>query len=160
MPRPFLSKNRSQKSRPCKCGLILICGVTVRQNFKPPMETFCVRHWVQISILFENSLSFKILCFSLALSSQHSAPKVIAKIESLGFKSWLSVCNYVQLMATVKLKICFDSGQFVGGAKNLQGQCAVVIYAPKSSSNWLTLLVNFGKFRSSAANCSEIYAIS
>ena len=57
------------------------------------METFCVCHWVQILILFENSLSFKILCFSLALSSQHSAPKVIAKIENLGFKSWLSVCN-------------------------------------------------------------------
>ena len=37
-------------------------------------------------------------------------------------------------MATVKLEICFDSGQFVGGAKNLQDQCAVVIYAPKSLS--------------------------
>ena len=35
-------------------------------------------------------------------------------------------------MATVKLEICFDSGQFVGGAENLQDQCAVVIYAPKS----------------------------
>ena len=57
------------------------------------METFYVRHWVQILILFEKSLSFKILCFSLALSSQHLAPKVIAKIEHLGFKSWLSVCN-------------------------------------------------------------------
>ena len=72
----------------------LICGVTVRRNFKFPMKTFYVRHWVQILILLENSLSFKIMCFSLALtSSQHSAPKVIAKIESLGFKSWLSVCN-------------------------------------------------------------------
>ena len=57
------------------------------------METFCVRHWVQILILFKNSLSFKILYFSLALNSQHSAPKVIAKIEDLGFKSWLSACN-------------------------------------------------------------------
>ena len=57
------------------------------------METFCVRHWVQILILFENSLSFKILCLPLALSSQHSALKVIAKIEKLGFKSWLLVCN-------------------------------------------------------------------
>ena len=37
-------------------------------------------------------------------------------------------------MATVKLEICFDSGQFVGGAKNLLNQCAVVIYAPKSLS--------------------------
>ena len=35
-------------------------------------------------------------------------------------------------MATVKVEICFDSGQFVGGAKNLQQQCAVVIYALKS----------------------------
>ena len=73
---------------------LLICGVTVRRNFKSPMKTFYVRHWVQISILLENSLSFKIMCFSLALtSSQHSAPKVIAKTENLGFKSWLSVCN-------------------------------------------------------------------
>ena len=37
-------------------------------------------------------------------------------------------------MATVKLEFCFDSGQFVGGAKNLQDQCAVVIYPPKSLS--------------------------
>ena len=37
-------------------------------------------------------------------------------------------------MATVKLEICFDSGQFVDGAKNLQDHCAVVIYAPKSFS--------------------------
>ena len=37
-------------------------------------------------------------------------------------------------MATVKLEICFDSGQFVGGAKNLQDQRVVVIYAPKSLS--------------------------
>ena len=35
-------------------------------------------------------------------------------------------------MATVKLEICFDSGQFVGGAKNLQDQSAVVIYPSKS----------------------------
>ena len=56
------------------------------------METFCVRHWVQILILFENSLSFRILCFSLALSSQHSVLKVIAKIKNLGLMSWLSVC--------------------------------------------------------------------
>ena len=35
-------------------------------------------------------------------------------------------------MVTVKLEICFDRGQFVGGAKNLQDQCAVVIYPPKS----------------------------
>ena len=45
-------------------------------------------------------------------------------------------------MATVKLEIC----QFVGGAKNLQDQCAVVIYPPKSLSLRLTLLVDFGKF--------------
>ena len=37
-------------------------------------------------------------------------------------------------MATVKLEIGFDSGQFVGGAKNLQDKCAVVIYPPKSLS--------------------------
>ena len=53
-------------------------------------------------------------------SAEQSAPKVIAKIKNLGFKSWLSVCNVGQLMASVKLEICFDSGQFVGGAKNLQ----------------------------------------
>ena len=63
-------------------------------------------------------------------------------------------------MATVKLEICFDSGQFVGGAKNLQDQYAIVIYPPKSLSIWLTLLVNFGKFWSNTVNCSEIYAIS
>ena len=63
-------------------------------------------------------------------------------------------------MVTGKLKICFDSGQFVGGAKNLQDQCAAVINRPKSLSKKLTLLVNFGKFWSNAANCSEIYAIS
>ena len=37
-------------------------------------------------------------------------------------------------MATVKLEICFDSSQFVGGAKNLQDHCAVVIYPTKSLS--------------------------
>ena len=37
-------------------------------------------------------------------------------------------------MFNIKLEICFDSGQFVGGAKNLQDQCAEVIYAPKSLS--------------------------
>ena len=35
-------------------------------------------------------------------------------------------------MVTVKLEIFFDSGQFVGGAENIQDQCAVVIYPPKS----------------------------
>ena len=47
-------------------------------------------------------------------------------------------------MVSGKLKICFDSGQFVGGAKNLRDQCAAVIYRPKSLSKKLTLLVNFG----------------
>ena len=37
-------------------------------------------------------------------------------------------------MATVKLKICSDIGKFVGSAKNLLDQCAVVIYLPKSLS--------------------------
>ena len=37
-------------------------------------------------------------------------------------------------MDTFKLEICFDSGQFVGGAKNLQDQCAVVVSPPKSLS--------------------------
>ena len=63
-------------------------------------------------------------------------------------------------MITDKLETCFDSGQFVGDAKNLKDQRAVVIYPPKSLSIWLTLLGNFGKFWSNAANCSEIYAIS
>ena len=35
-------------------------------------------------------------------------------------------------MATVKIGICFDSRQFVCGAKNQQDQCVVVIYPPKS----------------------------
>ena len=72
---------------PSALSIILICGVTVQRNFRPPMETYCVRYWVQILILFENLKAFEILCFSLALSSQHSAPKVIAKIENMGFKS-------------------------------------------------------------------------
>ena len=37
-------------------------------------------------------------------------------------------------MVTVKLEICFYSGQFVGGAKNLRDQCAVAIYLTKSLS--------------------------
>ena len=37
-------------------------------------------------------------------------------------------------MVTVKLEICFESGQFVGGAKNLHDQSAIVIYSPKSLS--------------------------
>ena len=41
-------------------------------------------------------------------------------------------------MVTVNSEICFDGGQFVSGAKNLQDQCAVVIYSPKSLSIWLT----------------------
>ena len=53
--------------------------------------------------------------------AEQSAPKaIIAKIENLGFKSWLSVCNAVQSIITVKLEFCFDGGQFAGGAKNLQ----------------------------------------
>ena len=78
---------------PSALSIILICGVTVRRNFRSPAETFYVRHWAQILILFKNSLSFKTICFSLAQSSPHSASNVIAKIENLGFKSWLSVCN-------------------------------------------------------------------
>ena len=31
-------------------------------------------------------------------------------------------------MVTVKLDVCFDSGQFVGDAKNIQDQCAEVIF--------------------------------
>ena len=58
-------------------------------------------------------------------------------------------------MATAKLEICFDSGQFVGGAKNLQDQCVVVIYLPKKFVN----RINFAlEFWSNAAKCSEIYA--
>ena len=78
---------------PSALSVTMVCGVTERRKFRPPMETFCVRHWMQILILLENSLSFKILCFSLALSSQYSALKVIAEIENLGFKSCVSVCN-------------------------------------------------------------------
>ena len=31
--------------------------------------------------------------FMFLFSAEQSAPKVIAKIENLGFKSWFSVCN-------------------------------------------------------------------
>ena len=41
-------------------------------------------------------------------------------------------------MVTVKTEMRFDSGQFAGGAKNLQDQCAAVIYQPKSLSIRLT----------------------
>ena len=34
-------------------------------------------------------------------------------------------------MVTVKLEIFFDSGHFAGDAKNLQDECAVVVY-PKT----------------------------
>ena len=37
----------------------------------------------------------------------------------------------VTVTVTVKSEICFDRGQFAGGAKNLQDQCAGVIYPPK-----------------------------
>ena len=37
-------------------------------------------------------------------------------------------------MVNVELEICFDSGQFAGGNKNLQDQCALVIYPSKSLS--------------------------
>ena len=37
-------------------------------------------------------------------------------------------------MVTIKLEICFDTGQFAGDAKNLQDQCAVAIYPTKSLS--------------------------
>ena len=37
-------------------------------------------------------------------------------------------------MVTITSEICFDRGQFVGGAKNLQDRCAVVILPPKSLS--------------------------
>ena len=46
-------------------------------------------------------------------------------------------------MVTIKLEICFDSGQFVGGTKNLHNQCAVVIYAPKSLS--YLIVINFAR---------------
>ena len=65
----------------------------------------------------------------------------------------------ILLMVTVKSEICFDSDQFVGGAKNLRDQCAIVIYPPKTLSLCLTLLLNFGKILD-AFNCLEIYAIS
>ena len=40
----------------------------------------------------------------------------------------------VQSLVTDKLEIYFDRWQFGGGTKNLQDQCAVVIYLPKSLS--------------------------
>ena len=60
--------------------------------------------------------------------AEQSSPKVIAKVEnsvlSLGY--WNAM--QVQVMVTVKTEMRFDTGQFAGGAKNLQDQCAAVIY--------------------------------
>ena len=49
------------------------------------------------------------------------------------FKYWFSVgyLTQVQSIATVKLEICFDIGQFAGRTKNLQDQWAVVILHAK-----------------------------
>ena len=63
-------------------------------------------------------------------------------------------------MVTVKSEICLDRGQFAGGAKNLQDQCAAVIYPPKDCqydkvSSWI-----LDKICSNASYCSEMYAIS
>ena len=47
-----------------------------------------------------------------------------------------------------ELEICFDSGQFAGGAKNPQDECAVVIYPPKTGKrfvNMTKLLAEFWK---------------
>ena len=52
--------------------------------------------------------------------AEQSAPKAIAKIENLGFKAGYRYVTQVQSMVTVKLEICFDSGQFVDGSKVLQ----------------------------------------
>ena len=68
----------------------------------------------------------------MALSTQHL--RIIAKIENLGLSLGYRYAMKVHLVVTVKLEILFDSGQFAGGAKNLQDQCALVIYAPKSLS--------------------------
>ena len=62
-------------------------------------------------------------------------------------------------MVTVKLEICFDSGQFTGGTKKIPDQCVVVIYPPKKFVNMTNLAREFRKFWSNVVNCSEIYAI-
>ena len=89
---------------------------------------------------FDGKLAF-ILNFTFLFGVEQLASKVIPKKENLGFKSCLSVCNADSIngqLITVKSKICFDSGQLAGGAQNLQGQCAVVIYSPKGLSILLT----------------------
>ena len=65
-------------------------------------------------------------------------------------------------MVTVKSKLCFGSGQFVGGAKTLHNQCAVDSNLPaKKFVNKTNLAREFWKkCWSNAANCSEIYTIS
>ena len=68
------------------------------------------------------------------LGAEQSTPKVIAKIENLGFKSWLSVRNADLIMVIVKSEICFNSGGFAVDAKNLQDQCVEVIYSLKTLS--------------------------
>ena len=64
-----------------------------------------------------------------SFGAEQSAPKIIAKIENSGFKSWLPprYATQVQLMVTAKSEICFDLCQFVGGAENLKDKCFVVI---------------------------------
>ena len=42
-------------------------------------------------------------------------------------------------MITVKLEICFDSGRFAGGVKNLQDQWTVVILPAKKFVNMTNL---------------------
>ena len=73
----------------------------------------------------------KFFCLFLSQPTEQSAPKVIAKIENLVLSLGYRYVTQVQLLITVKLEICFDSGQFVGGAKNLEDQCAAVIYQTK-----------------------------
>ena len=47
-------------------------------------------------------------------------------------------------MATVKLEICFDSGQFVVGAKNLQDQYATVTNLPAKPKKFVNM-INFAR---------------
>ena len=57
--------------------------------------------------------------FVWPLNRQHL--QVIAKIENLDLSLGYRYVTQVPSTVAVSLKICFDSGQFADGAKNLHG---------------------------------------
>ena len=70
-------------------------------------------------------------------------------------------CRFTQ-RSLLKLPICFNHGQFAGGAKNLQDQCAVVTYLVKKLVDMTNLAEEFRKkFRSNTfCSCCSAYLSS